>query len=272
MPGQPAGTHLPRELRKAARNVGETSHAPEGREDRAAHRGGRRRRMLSAVGYGLVFAAPITALAIVVREKVRPVIALDERLITAATDITRDNPWLRTALLDWQEVTQPRYLYVVATAACVVVWRRGGLRSRALWAFATMMAAWALQLALKELVQRARPDVSDPVSSAPGYSFPSGHVANAAAVATVLLLLLWPVLSPAARRWVVGTFSLVVLLTCLDRVFLGVHYPSDVLAGVLFGTGLGTASYLGYLGWHPTGPDDVPPPEGRSGPETKGDS
>lgn len=232
----------------------------------------RTRRLLKAVGYGLAFAVPITALAFIVREKVRPVIDLDERLITAATDITRDNPWLRTALLAWQEVSQPRNLYVLATVVCVIVWRRYHLRSRALWAFVTMMVAWALQLGIKEVVQRARPVVSDPVSSAPGYSFPSGHVANVAAIATVLILLLWPLLSPTARRWMVATFSLVVLLTCLDRVFLGVHYPSDVVAGVLFGVGLGAASYLGYLGWDPTGPDDAPPPEGRSGPETKGAS
>ena len=223
--------------------------------------------MLKAVGYGLLFAVPVTALAFVVREKFRPVIELDERLIIAATDITRDNPWLRTALLWWQEGTQPRVLYALATIVCVVVWRRYGLRSRALWAFATMMVAWALQLVLKEVVQRARPVVSDPVSHAPGYSFPSGHVANAATVATVLVLLLWPILSPAGRGWLVGGLSLLVLVTCLDRVFLGVHYPSDALAGVLFGVGLGTASYLGYLGWNP-GPDDSPPPEGEVGPES----
>jgi membrane-associated phospholipid phosphatase len=110
------------------------------------------------------------------------------------------------------------------------------------------------------------------VSHAPGYSFPSGHVANSAAIATVLVLLLWPVLSPAGRRWLVGGLSAVVHLTCLDRDFLGVHYPSDAYSGLLFGVGLATASYLGYLGWDPTGPDDAPPPEGRSGPETKGDS
>jgi membrane-associated phospholipid phosphatase len=235
-------------------------------------KGGRGRRLLKAIGFGLVFAVPITALAFVVREKFLPVIELDEHLIAAATDITRDNPWLRTVLIGWQEATQPRVLYVFATIVCIVVWRKYGLRSRALWAFATMMVAWALQLALKEVVHRARPVVSDPVSHAPGYSFPSGHVANAAAIATVLVLLLWPVLSPAGRRWLVGGLSAAVVLTCLDRVFLGVHYPSDALAGVLFGVGLGTASYLGYLGWNPTGPDDAPPPEGRSGPETKGDS
>ena len=103
---------------------------------------------------------PITALAFVVREKFLPVIELDEHLIAAATDITRDNPWLRTVLIGWQEATQPRVLYVFATIVCIVVWRKYGLRSRALWAFATMMVAWALQLALKEVVHRARPVVS----------------------------------------------------------------------------------------------------------------
>lgn len=230
---------------------------------------GRGRRLLKAVGFGLVFAVPVTALAFVVREKLRPVIDLDERLIVAATDITRDNPWLRTALLAWQEATQPKWVYIVASGVCLVLWRRHReLATRCLWAFLTMMVAWNLQLVLKEVVRRARPVVSDPVSHAPGYSFPSGHVANAAAIATVLTLLLWPVLSPVARRWLVAGLTAYVVLTALDRVFLGVHYPSDVLAGVLFGVGLGTASYVGYLGWNPQGPDDAPPPEGDAGPES----
>lgn len=211
---------------------------------------------------------PVTALAFVVREKFLPVIELDERLIVAATDVTRDNPWFRTALLVWQEATQPMWVYIIASAVCLVLWRRHReLATRCLWAFITMMVAWNLQLVLKEVVRRARPVVSDPVSHAPGFSFPSGHVANAAAIATVLTLLLWPVLSATARRWLVAGLTAYVVITALDRVFLGVHYPSDVLAGVLFGVGLGTASYVGYLGWNPQSPDDAPPPEGRSGPE-----
>ena len=230
---------------------------------------GRGRRLLKAAGFGLAFAVPVTALAFVVREKLLPVIELDERLIVAATDITRDNPWFRTALLAWQEATQPRWVYIVASGVCLLLWRRHReLRTRCLWAFVTMMAAWALQLGLKEVVRRARPVVSDPVSHAPGYSFPSGHVANAAAIATVMTILLWPVLSANARRWLVAGLTAYVVITALDRVFLGVHYPSDVLAGVLFGVGLGTASYIGYLGWNPKSPDDAPPPEGMSGPES----
>ncbi len=238
---------------------------------RETRRPGRSRRLLKAVGYGLAFAVPITGLAFIVREKFLPVIELDDRAVVAATAITRDNPWLRTFLIAWQEATQPRWLYIVASVVCLIVWRRYGLATRALWAFITMMVAWNLQLVLKEIVQRARPVVSDPVSHAPGYSFPSGHAANAAAVATVMVLLLWPLLGPVGRRWLVGCLSVFVLVTALDRVFLGVHFPSDVIAGILFGVGLATASYLGYIGWNPAHPDDPPPPEGLTGPEsTKG--
>jgi len=217
----------------------------------------------------VAFAVPITALAFFAREKFRPVIDLDERLIVAATDITRDNPWLKSTLLVWQEMTQPKWVFIVASAVCLVVWRRHReLATRCLWAFITMMVAWNLQLVLKEVVRRSRPVVSDPVSHAPGYSFPSGHVANAAAIATVMTLLLWPLLTPVARRWLVAGLTAYVVLTALDRVFLGVHYPSDVLAGVLFGVGLATASYIGYLGWNPQSPDEPPPPEGDVGPES----
>ena len=230
---------------------------------------GRARRLLKSLGYGLAFAVPVTALAFLVREKFRPVIELDERLIVAATDITRDDPGLRSTLLGWQEATQPKWVYIVASAVCLVLWRRHReLRSRCLWAFVTMMVAWNLQLVLKEVVRRARPIVSDPVSHAPGYGFPSGHVANAAAIATVMTLLLWPLLSPVARRWLIGALMAYVLLTALDRVFLGVHFPSDVVAGILFGLGLGTASYLGYLGWNPMVRTSPLRRRGDAGPES----
>ncbi|HET8594106.1 MAG TPA: phosphatase PAP2 family protein [Intrasporangium sp.] len=230
-------------------------------------RTGRAGRLLKAVGYGLLFAVPVTLLAFFVREKFLPLIELDRAAIRAATDVTRGHDWLRTALLVWQEITQPRWLYIVGTVVCLVVWRRFGLLTRAAWAFVTMMVAWNLQLMLKLVVQRARPVVSDPVSHAPGYSFPSGHAANAAAVAAVLLLLLWPLLGVVGRRVALALATLVVIGTALDRVYLGVHFPSDVVAGILFGVGLAVASYAGYLGWNPASPDDPPPPEGEAGPE-----
>ncbi len=217
---------------------------------------GRVGRLLRAVGCGLAFTVPVTVLAFVVRERVSQVIDLDDRLVSAATDITRDHPWLRTFFLGWQEATQPKWLYIAATAVCVVVWKSHRSPTRAAWAFVTMMVAWNLQLVLKEVVRRARPMVVDPIEHAPGFSFPSGHVANAAAIATAMAILLWPFLGRRGRAAVVGGGVVFVLVTCLDRVFLGVHYPSDTAAGVLFGVGLVTASYLGYRGWNPVAPDN----------------
>lgn len=227
----------------------------------------RPRRLLKAVVYGLIFAIPVTVLAFVAREKFLPIIELDEAAIVAATDLTRTHEWLRTSLLVWQEMTQPKWPYIVASLVCLVVWLKAGLKTRALWAFVTMMVAWNLQLLLKEIVQRARPIVSDPVSHAGGYSFPSGHAANAAATAAIMVLLLWPLLSRRGQVVAVVLGAVYAVLTALDRVFLGVHFPSDVTAGLFLGVGIAVASYSGYLGWNPMHPDDDLPPEGAAGPE-----
>jgi len=214
--------------------------------------------MLRAVGFGLGFAVPVTGLALLVRERVDAVLDLDEAVIHAATGVTREHPALLSALLGWQEALQPRWVYLVASGVCLWVWRGRGLKTRAAWAFVTMMVSWNVALDLKYVVGRARPVIADAVSHAPGYSFPSGHAANTAAAGTVLVLLLWPLLrSPRARYAVLAAVALVIVLTAADRVFLGVHYPSDVLAGVLLGCGLALASYLGYVGWSPVAPPET---------------
>ena len=211
------------------------------------------------MGYAVAAAVPVTALALVAREQVGAVIRLDKNAIAAATDITRANPGLYTALVWWQEALQPRWVYIVGTGVCVWLWWRHGLKSRAIWGFVTMMVAWNLALDLKYVVQRARPIVADPVSSAPGYSFPSGHAANSAAAGTVVVIMIWPLLTSSAAKVVACTVAgAIVVLTALDRVFLGVHFPSDVTAGVLVGSGLALASYAGYRGWNPAHPTELP--------------
>jgi membrane-associated phospholipid phosphatase len=220
---------------------------------------GRWRRLLPAVGYAVAAAVPVTALALLARERVGFVIDLDKNAIAAATDYTRTHPGLESALVWWQEALQPRWVYVVGTGVCVWLWWRRGLKSRAIWGFVTMMVAWNIALDLKYVVQRARPVVTDPVASAPGYSFPSGHAANTAAATTVVVIMIWPLLrSTAAKVTTCGIAGAVVLVTALDRVFLGVHFPSDVTAGVLVGSGLALASYAGYRGWNPAHPTDLP--------------
>ena len=212
------------------------------------------RRLLRAVGFAATAGVPVAVLALAVRSQSSPVLLWDERAITAATAVTRDNPALHDVLLVWQELFQARWVNLVITLVCLWAWRRHGLKTRAMWAFVTLMASWNLGLIAKFVVQRARPVVDEAVAFAPGYSFPSGHAANTAAAGLTLTLLLWPLLGRRGRIGVTLAVGSAVVLTAADRVLLGVHYPSDVVAGVLFGGALVGASYLGYLGWNPPVP------------------
>lgn len=211
----------------------------------------RARVLARAAAFAVALALPVAVLAYLIRAQVGPVVPLDQAAITAATGITRDNEGLRRALLIWQEVFNARWVNLIGTLLCLWVWRRHRLTTRAMWAFGTLMVAWALGLGAKFAVQRARPVVTDALSHAPGYSFPSGHAMNTSAAALIVTLLLWPVLGRTGRVVAVVVAVAAVVLTALDRVFLGVHYPSDTLAGIVLGTAIAGGSYLGYVGWNP---------------------
>ncbi len=220
------------------------------------------RRLGRALAYGVAVAVVLFGVGFLVRSKWGPLQTLDDELIAAATSFARPRDGLRSFLVAWQWLTQPIRLYAIGTALCLWVWLAKGLRTRAWWAFGTMMVAWFIGLVAKSVFQRARPVVEDPLSRAPGYSFPSGHALNSAAWATLVVILLWPLLKPLwARVTAVALAVLVVLVTALDRVLLGVHYPSDVTVGVLTGVGLVLASYAGYVGWNPPDPTEADDPD-----------
>lgn len=97
--------------------------------------------------------------------------------------------------------------------------------------WAAVAGSWILAEASKHLFNRARPHASDlgiaPLVKTPSSSsFPSGHSATAAAGA-ISLSAAYPVLTPV--------FAAVGLITMFSRIYLGVHYPSDVLAGAAIG-------------------------------------
>jgi len=85
-----------------------------------------------------------------------------------------------------------------------------------------------LDIAAKNYYARMRPDLWLSLTPETTYSFPSGHAMGSATLGMALIVLCWP----TRWRWPVALASLVfVLLVGLSRVYLGVHYPSDILAG-----------------------------------------
>ncbi|WP_299034381.1 phosphatase PAP2 family protein [uncultured Pseudokineococcus sp.] len=103
---------------------------------------------------------------------------------------------------------------------------------------AVVLASHATSVVLKRVVRRPRPDLADapPLVGTPSrLSFPSSHATSTTAAAVVLTPLLGR--SPAARAVAVA----LVAAMGTSRVLLGVHYPSDVLAG----SALGGATALG---------------------------
>ncbi|MEU0333440.1 phosphatase PAP2 family protein [Streptomyces sp. NPDC006193] len=137
-------------------------------------------------------------------------------------------------LTDW--VWDPLTMRLLCAAVAVwLVWRRSAWRT-ALWLAVTCAVATLVQQSVKALVGRARPVWPDPVDSAHYAAFPSGHALTATVVCGLLLWLLhrrgagralWRAAVAAALVSVVGVG--------VTRVWLGVHWPTDVLGGWLFG-------------------------------------
>ncbi|MEU9162168.1 phosphatase PAP2 family protein [Streptomyces sp. NPDC048424] len=213
----------------------------------------------------VLLASILTAL---VAARWRPLLSFDVR---AAGDLHAHavaHPGVTQAmrvLSDW--VWDPWTMRALAAVACVLLWWRGD-RERALRVALAAVVATAVQQGLKALVGRERPVWPDPVDSAQYAAYPSGHAMTATVVCGMLLWLLprpgsGPLPPPPARTlpawapaaaWAVAAVS--VLGVGFTRVYLGVHWTSDVLAGWLLGVAVVALATAGYGRRRGSGPVD----------------
>lgn len=104
------------------------------------------------------------------------------------------------------------------------------------WLVASTAVVLLGNLVLKVIVRRERPVWEFPMHEISSFSFPSGHSAGAGLVATVLILL--TIISTGRglkRRALIVVWVLLGLMIAASRVFLGVHYLTDITAGLAFG-------------------------------------
>lgn len=128
----------------------------------------------------------------------------------------------------------PSLIVIVLFTGAWLMWK--GRRADSLLVVLGSAGALALGPVLKAVVERPRPALSDHVVFVHSWSYPSGHSLNSMAVLGLLTVLAIRERPGALRRTalaVLGAFLVVVV--GFSRVYLGVHWPSDVLAGWLIG-------------------------------------
>jgi undecaprenyl-diphosphatase len=145
--------------------------------------------------------------------------------------IAHRTPWLDTVVRRISFLGSTTAVIVGGTVLALVAWRR--CRVVAGLVVASTLSRPLVEHLLKQVVGRPRPNLDQMVPGV-GYSFPSGHV-----MASATLWLMVPVvlsLYHSSRRfWWTSTIAslVVVALISMSRVYLGVHWASDVVAGTL---------------------------------------
>jgi undecaprenyl-diphosphatase len=162
--------------------------------------------------------------------------AVDEWVLRAMR--TRGNPadplgpiWLEGAVRDVTSLGGAAVLVLVilAVAGFVALQRQ----YHAFWLLIAAVAGGVLiNVLLKHLFDRPRPDFVPPLMRAESASFPSGHsLLSAVVYLTLGALLTRLVRHMKARIYIVATALFLSFIVGLSRIYLGVHYPTDVLAG-----------------------------------------
>lgn len=172
-----------------------------------------------------------------------PLIDVDKSVAAWAYDLASRNPGAGSWWAVVDRYTEPILLRIgMVLLAGFLAWRRR-------WA----LAGWLVAVAVVEnfaapyskyVLDRPRPQWPHPLVVEHTTSYPAGHPAGVATFAiAIVLVALVTLSSDAARRAVIAAALLLVTVICLDRIFLGLHYLSDVVGGLLLGAA------VPILGW-----------------------
>ena len=169
---------------------------------------------------------------------------------TGADHHAAASPAMLEAVRDWTAlggVLLRNMIALVALAALLFA----RLRREATLLAATIISGWLVSTLIKLAVGRPRPALVSHLTEAGGASFPSGHSFNSAVVYMGIALTVASFSPRRSVRWtLIAGAGVITALIAVSRVWLGVHYPSDALAGWLGGMAWAfTASAVLY---HPT--------------------
>ena len=217
-----------------------------------------RRRFDPAERYGLrvtLFAIALVLVAvpfgILLEQVVRsgPLLRVDRGVADAVHDwVVRRGTGFVDGVRYVSWLGRPPFLTLVAGGAALYVIRHRRIRLAA-FLVTTAVVGGLVDTAVKVLVDRPRPEFDNPIASAFGKSFPSGHAMSSTVVYGALLLVFLPVVPRRRRPYAIAATAVLVLAIATSRIALGVHFLSDVLAGVVLGLAWLAASVAAFRIW-----------------------
>lgn len=177
-----------------------------------------------------------------------PLIRLDTAAANNLHDWVGGSPGTVLALKVVSFTGSPPWIAVMVVAAVGFTLRRRRVRL-AVFLVVTTITGGIIDTIVKVAVDRDRPSLEDPIATAHGKSFPSGHSMSATIAYGALLLVLLPALPERARRPAVAAAVVVVLAVGFSRLALGVHFISDVVGGYALGLAWLAASTAAFSVW-----------------------
>ena len=143
--------------------------------------------------------------------------------------------WLQAGAEDLTALGSPTVLGLTVLAVTGYLFLHGLYRN-GLFIFSASVGGWVLNWLLKAAFERTRPDIVPHLREVMSSSFPSGHALTSAAVYLTLGALLMRIAQGRlAKYYCIAIAMFLTFLVGSSRVFLGVHYPTDVIAGWLIG-------------------------------------
>lgn len=193
----------------------------------------------------LVSLVAFSLVAILIRADM--IMDFDQSVIGAVQ--SQESPFLTKVMEFFTVVGSTQVVVVLCLLIIFFLYKVLHHRKELILFIAVVAGSPLLNLLLKEIFQRARPDLHRLIEIG-GYSFPSGHAMNAFTVYGTLTFLLWRHIFNRAGRILLLLFSaFVVFMIGISRIYLGVHYPSDVIGGY-FASGFWLATSIWFFQWY----------------------
>ncbi|MGX7678392.1 phosphatase PAP2 family protein [Jatrophihabitans sp. DSM 45814] len=195
-----------------------------------------------------LIAVPFGTLVLLLRQKVAWLRRIDLTAAANLHDFDERHPGFVTTMKVITNSGSSLVWLIVLTLAGLWLLYRKLYRLTAFLAV-TAIGGSLLNGAIKQAVGRTRPVLVNPIATATGKSFPSGHTQSAMVNYGILLLVFLPVVSRRWRPLIIVVASIMVGLIGFSRVALGVHYVSDVVGGIIIGAAWLLAMTAAFSAW-----------------------